>query len=198
MAFDGIAQGCPWQCGAVCLQKRIERGEMSLADLAQHPTAGFMNQIFGIVPQHEGNFERVFEVVAADEVQGCDHGDAALPEIGRACPVLERLAGSIEEITAHDCGGRTVDEIPIVDVGDISHVEIVDCFALRGVCDRECEDQERQHPFFVNRRLEQNLDFGKCQAAVFAGQRAQGGNPDSDKKIARTIFPRCRLEESGR
>ena len=62
------------------LEEGFLDGTITVADFAQHPADGLVDEVVGVVPEDGGDAEGVGEIVLPDEVKGREDGDAAFPQ----------------------------------------------------------------------------------------------------------------------
>ena len=97
--FDSVAQGGPGHRLPVGPEKTLQGGSITITNLPEHPSHGFVYEVVRMVYQHLRNTEGVPGLPLPNGVQGCYHRDPLLPEGGG--------------------GGKTIEEsvLPGVDVG---------------------------------------------------------------------------------
>jgi hypothetical protein len=106
---------------------------VALADLPQHPTAGFVDEVMAIPKQRTTEAERIVEIAAPNEGKGRDHRHAATPQRrGRSQPV-EEVARTVHEPLAEEGRGGQVHEIPVIESVECAEIEACDpCATDRG------------------------------------------------------------------
>ena len=97
-------------------------------------------------------------------------------------------------------GGRSIHQIPVIDVLRVAEVEVVDGLpvCVVALADAQHEDQQGEQAFLVDRGVQKDFDLRQWQGSALTGQLADGRDTDADEGVALTVLPRPGLEESSR
>ncbi len=60
-------------------QEGLFSREITISHFAEHPSDCFVHQVFGVVQQNLGDFERVIKIVSPNEIEGGENRNASLP-----------------------------------------------------------------------------------------------------------------------
>lgn len=209
-ALDGVAQCRARHSGGVSRQETTQHLCVALADLAQHPTYGFVYKVVLVRQQRECDAQGVVKLAGADERECRHYGYALFPQViavrqgVKRCPV-GRVA--VEQPVADDVGRAVVDQIPIVDLRCVREVEAGDGVARGSVTDgaaaREVvahspdEQQQCAEAYLVPRALEQRCYFGQRDVARDGFEhRPQGGGFEADKLVILGVLTFAAFEVS--
>src|SRR5262245_4805010 len=121
-------------------------------------------------------------VAASDEVVRRYHRGTARPGVFRTGEAIQRAAGLVRQPSPDDGAGAGVDEIPIVDETQSSHVQREDASAQRfigGTVELVYEDHKGEQSFFVDRRSQQAVDVRKQQVGESSRDSANHRNTDA-------------------
>lgn len=103
---------------------------IAFGDFPEHPAGRFVDQIVRVAQQPSDDLQRVTEVVVLDVVMRGNDRDAPVPDAPRPCQLGQQCARSVLEVCADQDRGRAVDEILVVDVRAVPHVETMNHIAL--------------------------------------------------------------------
>ena len=78
--LNRVTQHRPGHMSVPALQKTVQRRSIAVADLAQHPADGLVDQIVGIVQQPIGDEQGLVELFAPDEMKRRNNGNSPLPD----------------------------------------------------------------------------------------------------------------------
>src|SRR5262245_27124568 len=109
---------------------------------------------------------------------------------------MQRLATSLQQIAADHRRGRNVHQVPVVDVLSVGEVQVVDLLAcgVRSAMDVKTENEQRQGPLLVDRRLQERPNFVQRQGSKFLRELPQGRRSQTEEDILPGVLL---LEESG-
>ena len=158
--FNRVAKHGPGHGEAVGVEEVHQLARVPFAGFAQHPSAGFVDEVLRGIEEMGGEGKCFREVALADKGKRRDDGDSLFPEDFRGGEFPERIARAIEKVGADDFIGRDVHEIPIVDPRSGGKIEIENGFLDGGISPLESPDQnqECQKAFLMPRRVQEPPD----------------------------------------
>ena len=166
--FDGVAQHGARHRGGVLIEESEQDAFGAFASFSQHPTGGFVDQVFGITEQSFAKGERIVEIVVPNEVLGGHDRDAAIPERRGFGQLREWGSGAVDQISPDDVGGGAIDEVPVVDGMFVLQVKLVHGAAMfrSAFGDLQNEDHERDVAMLMDGGVQKRADLGKWQVFV--------------------------------
>lgn len=195
--FDGVSKHGARHVVGVSLEECEERRAIALADFAEHPTAGFVDQVVRVVQESLAEGDGIFEVVVADEVQGSDDGHTSLPEDFGPSKLMEGSAWAGEEEGSEEGWGGRIDQVPVVDAARSGKIETVGLLGGERVFfafDLSDEDEEGEHSFFVPGRLEERVDVREWKQCEVFGALAELRHTDAEEGISFAVVAGSGLE----
>ena len=98
--FDGVVEGGARHGGGVPIQERGQPRAILLAGEAEVAADGLVDQVVPIVEQQLGEGEDIVQIALLDEVEGGDHGGAALPQHLGLCELVADVARAVLQVAA--------------------------------------------------------------------------------------------------
>ena len=79
--FYGVAEGCAWHRRCVGIEESQQGREVALADFAEHPACGFVDERVGMGEILLGQSQCDVKVSVGNQRQGAHYGYAFAPEV---------------------------------------------------------------------------------------------------------------------
>ena len=205
--FDGVAEHCAGHRGRVEVEEGEELGEASvLADFAEHPARGLVDEVVGMAEKALGDAERGVVDSRTDEAPVRDDPYPLMPESAVHGGELVEEGNFVWvecEPVAEDFRGYHVDEVPVVsavDDGKVvvdNHPESAEVAALlEAVVDFDKQEESGEAELVIL-GIEEWLDVGKLHAAlVFLSQGARERHTHPEKAVALAVLAGGGLEEA--
>lgn len=205
--FDGVAEHCAGHRGRVAVEEGEELREAAvLADFAEHPAGGFVDEVVGMVEKALGDAERGGVDSRTDEAPVGHDPYPLMPEpaVHGGELVEEGYFVGVEcEPVAEDFRGYHVDEVPVVsavDDGKVvvdNHPEPAEVAALLEAVVDFYEEEKSGEAGLVVLGIEEWLDVGKLHAAlVFLSQGTRERHTHPEKAVALAVLAGRRLEKA--
>lgn len=197
--FEGVAEGGAGHGFVMLVEEGLEVGAAgTLADFAEHPADGFVNEVVFVIEQDLGDGEGVEGFGLLDVVEGGDHGDAAFPEDGGAGEFGEEGFVAAGEVVADEMLGTDVDQVPVVDAMGVFQIKVVEFFlvGLIGGVIAGDEDEEGGEAEFVFGAVEEVFDFLKGEVGEFFGELALLGEGEAQEEVAFAVLAGAGFEEA--
>jgi len=168
-----------------------------LADLAQHPADGLVNEVVLVVQEALRQPKGRPRIALLDVPEGREHRDPPVPHRGRGGELVKEL-GALGRALGKQVLGGGVDQVPVVHPLAPREVQVGDRLTLRRVRPLEAldQDRERHEAVLVDRALQEALAVGQRGVAVPARHAPLLGDRDAEEAVALAVAARLGAEEA--
>lgn len=169
----------------VAPEKGYQTGRIHLAGFTEHPSAGLVNQVFGIRQQLFCQSEGGVDMALADEPPGGDDRDPAIPQASGCGQAGQDPAIASPEIFSGDIRSAFVHQVPFRHKPPVVEIESKNPFPLSVVSTvkLEAQDPETQGTEFMNVRFETCANRFATPAGKLPGDATDMGFPDTPEDM---------------
>jgi hypothetical protein len=177
----------------VAVEEPAQGRLVALADLAQEPADGLVDQVVAVAEQALGEAQGLGGLAVANQGEGGEDRDAAVPDALRDDEAVEQGAVAAADAVGEQVGSRAVHQIPVVDPIAVVEVEAREPLALAGVgaLEAEAEDRQGDEAVLVDLTRDQALEVGEGGVAMAPRDLPLLGNPDAEQDVALPVAAGC-------
>ena len=118
-----ITQHSAWHFHIMFLQKLFFN--FSFANLSQHPTDSFLNQVIFVIEQNFGIFLSIIKFILSDKIKSGDDGYSALPQVISINQTLKQCFVFLVQIRTYNITSRNIYNVPVIYKFDIIQIQII-------------------------------------------------------------------------
>ncbi len=179
----------------VAVEEAFGYHHITFAYFSQHPAYCLVDEILRVLAEEGRNGRTVVSLF--DKIKSSDDSHPTVPEVRVLGKVVEEGGILPVEVPANNVVGRGVDQIPVVNLAEMSEVEVEDGLPLLlfvGLWIPVHQDDEGQKPLLMDGGVEETFDGREGGLLEALGDGSQGSHPNADENIALTIVTRACFE----